>query len=229
MKNWAQLSQLTVFGDLIPRKISQSSVWYGQAITAVSHIPAKAHLLSSARTRTLLNSMVESTQLIFKSLTSYNLTQLCSHFLWFSSVLSRLRLVCFCFLYSGQRDSLTRSPEEQKWGCWALHWTQREHTCGECLHPRGFIFLHLRICIPELYLPREGNMPGSMEHLLRHWYYWDVWGSLESGWQEPDDSPEEICRFKKWHLWKPSKNIRNVLEQMACEEYWSKTIFLKNL
>lgn len=53
-------------------------------------------------------------------------------------------------------------------------------------------------------------------------------GSLESGWREPDDAPGEICWFKKWHLWKPSKNIRNVLEQMECEEHWTRTILWKS-
>lgn len=124
-------------------------------------------------------SMVELTQLIFKSLTSYNLRQLCSHFLWFSSVLSRLCLsvsvsVSCTLSRETLSDQVSRRADRRLLS--TAFGTERTHL-QEMLAPKSFFpspqNLHSRT------LPWEGNMPESMEHLLRHWYYWDVWGSLE--------------------------------------------------
>lgn len=70
MTNWARLSKLMVLVIKFHGKSHGPLFDSEQAVTIVSHIPAKAHLLSSAQTRTLLHfhGGIDSTDLYFFSI-----------------------------------------------------------------------------------------------------------------------------------------------------------------
>lgn len=63
-----------------------------------------------------------------------------------------------------------------------------------------------------------------MEHLLHAGITVMIGAPWSRGEDEPVDGPEVICPFETWHLWKPSKNTKNVPEQMVREEFWTRTI-----
>lgn len=104
---------------------------------------------------------------------------------------------------------------------------QRENIRRKCLHPKGFFFFHFKICIPEL---------SGGETCQRVWNICSDIGITEVTWELPRVGVmgARWCSWgdllvKKWHLWKPGKNIMKVLEQLVCEEYWNRTILWKSL
>ena len=49
-------------------------------------------------------------------------------------------------------------------------------------------------------LPREGNTPETMEHLLNAGITVMIGAAWSRGEDEPVDGPEVICPFETWHL-----------------------------
>lgn len=140
IKNWAQLSKLIAFSDLIPWKLSRSSIlyWVGSH-SCISHTCQKQSVLFCPNQNAA-------------SLVSVSLCLFLLPVLW------------------AKRLPLTRSPEEQKWGYWELHLMERESIYRKCLHPKVFFFSHLKICIQELLLREGNMPESMEHLLWRWYY-----------------------------------------------------------